>query len=52
MTVTAPPVPDLVCKIALVTSSETSNVAASESTAGLVAEVCRTKSRTCETFRG
>jgi hypothetical protein len=48
-TVMVPPEPDLVCWMALVTSSETSKVAASESTAGISAAIRRTKSRTRDT---
>jgi hypothetical protein len=51
-TVTLPPDPESVCCIALVTSSETSKVAASESTPGNCAAALRAKSRTRDTCRG
>jgi hypothetical protein len=51
-TVMLPPDPDFVCWMALVTSSEISKVAASESTSGIWDAARRTKSRTRDTCRG
>jgi hypothetical protein len=52
-TVTLPPsVPDLVCTIALVTSSEESKVAPSVSILAIPASVRLMKPRTCDTYRG